>query len=107
MTANVIPFSPTRRPPAKPEWVERIRAYAMQTWTAPTAPGGLPVAPAVPAPREEEILQLLRRIDRRLARLTTVRESTPAARRNPPRKMPRTVVKTSIKWGQLFARVPQ
>jgi hypothetical protein len=69
--ACVIPF-PTRPPTdRKQALIDLIRAYAAQSWADPAAAPSPPIAPPA-AHREDEILKLLRRIDRRLARLGAV-----------------------------------
>lgn len=65
--ACVIPF-PARRTSDKQALIDLIRTYAAQSWSDPAAPQSPPIAPPA-ARREEEILKLLRRIDRRLAHL--------------------------------------
>ena len=76
MAARVIAF-PARRPTDREAMIERIRAYVAQSWADPAASRLPDAAPPVSGPREDEILQLLRRIDRRLARLTTVQGTPP------------------------------
>jgi hypothetical protein len=71
MAACVIPF-PTRPPTdRKQALIDLIRDCAMQSWSDPAAAPSPPIAPPA-AHREDEILKLLRRIDRRLARLGAV-----------------------------------
>lgn len=64
--ACVIPFPAQPARPAtarRAQQLEWIKAYAALTWT------GASEAPPAPAPREEEILTLLRRIERILSQL--------------------------------------
>lgn len=64
MAACVIPF-PARRPAADKSRYDCIKEVIAQAMLSAT--------PA-PAQREDEILKLLRRIDRQLARMATARE---------------------------------
>jgi hypothetical protein len=69
MAACVIPF-PARRPAAAPSKYDFIKDLVKEAFLS------TPPAPA-PTNREDEILKLLRRIDRRLAHLTTVQGTPP------------------------------
>lgn len=71
MPACVIPF-PARRPTDRQAQIDLIRAFVAQSWADPEAPRRPPVDGPAPGLREDEILKLLRRIDRRLAKMATV-----------------------------------
>lgn len=68
--ACVIPF-PAPRPAAEPDRYALLRARAAEIFASAAAEQGLTREPQG-LRHEEEILQLLRRIDCRLARLATV-----------------------------------
>lgn len=69
MAAQLIPFPAARPTDRQALLIERIRALAAATWDDPAASRPPDVAPPATRHREDEILQLLRRIDRRLAKL--------------------------------------